>query len=85
VEPDKEVWTERRTALHDAILRDLLDSAANVPNEYHAIIAGGLSGAGKTTVLARYAADDSTQYFKIDPDSIKADMARRGMIPKIEG
>lgn len=85
VEPDKEVWTERRTALHDAILRDLLDSAADVPNEYQAIIAGGLSGAGKTTVLARYAADDSTQYFKIDPDSIKAEMARRGMIPKIEG
>ncbi len=77
------MWSEERKDLHDAIVGDLYQGAADVPNEYRAIVAGGLTGAGKTTVLEKYAA--SERYFTIDPDSIKAELARRDMVPKVEG
>ena len=52
---------------------------------FKAIIAGGLGGAGKTTVLTEHANIDLSQYLMINPDDIKAEMARRGMIPEVKG
>ena len=48
-------------------------------------MAGGLGGAGKTTILTEHADIDLTQYLMINPDNIKEEMARRGMIPDIDG
>ncbi len=56
--------------------------AADVPCERRAIIAGGLSGAGKSTVLDQYAGIDRSQYLTINPDKIKEEMADRGMVPR---
>ena len=50
-----------------------------------AIIAGGLSGAGKSTVLEKYAGIDRSQYLTVNPDKIKEEMAERGMVPMVEG
>ncbi len=50
-----------------------------------AIIAGGLSGAGKSTVLDHYAGIDRSQYLTINPDDIKEKMADRGLIPQVDG
>lgn len=80
-----EVWLEERDRLHDAILEDLYAKAADVPCDFKSIIAGGLGGAGKTTVLTRHAGIDLSQYLMINPDGIKEEMARRGMIPEIDG
>jgi predicted ABC-type ATPase len=85
VDPVREIWSAGRALLHDSIINDVYDQSANVPCEYKAIIAGGLSGAGKTTVLANHPDIDQSQYLSINPDSMKAEMARRGMIPTIEG
>ncbi len=63
----------------------LYDAASGVPNDHKAIIAGGLAGAGKTTVLEKHAGIDRSQYLTINPDDIKAEMAKRGMVPKIDG
>jgi predicted ABC-type ATPase len=56
-----------------------------VPCERQAIVAGGLPGAGKSTILERYAGIDRSQYLTINPDDIKEEMARRGMVPPVNG
>jgi len=48
-------------------------------------MAGGLGGAGKSTVLDRYTDVDRSKYLTINPDGIKEEMAKRGLIPKLEG
>jgi predicted ABC-type ATPase len=80
-----EIWTEERDRLHDSIIEDLYAKAAHVPSDFKAIIAGGLGGAGKTTVLTQYAGIDLSHYLMINPDGMKEEMARRGMIPEIDG
>jgi Zeta toxin len=85
VDPAKEIWSIERTLQHDSLLADMYDRAAGVPCEHKAIIAGGLSGAGKSTVLANHPEIDRSQYLTINPDAIKEEMARRNMIPEVEG
>jgi predicted ABC-type ATPase len=80
-----EVWLEGRDRLHDSIIEDLYAKAAEVPCDFKAIVAGGLGGAGKTTVLTQHANIDLSQYLMINPDEIKEEMARRGIIPEIDG
>ena len=80
-----EVWLEERDRLHDSIIEDLYAKAADVPCDFKAIVAGGLGGAGKTTVLTRHDGIDLSQYLMINPDGMKEEMARRGMIPEVEG
>ncbi len=85
VDPAGEIWSTERTLQHDLLLADLYDRAADVPCEHRAIIAGGLSGAGKTTVLSNHPEIDRSQYLNINPDDIKEEMAHRNMIPEVEG
>lgn len=81
----KEVWSDERDAAHEQIVADLYAAAAGIPCEGKAIIAGGLPGAGKTTVLREHAGIDLSRYFMINPDDIKEQLARRGMVPDIAG
>jgi predicted kinase len=82
---DHEQWSEERTVLHDAIIADIYGAARDVPCERRALLAGGLPGAGKTTVLEDHAGVDRSQYLTINPDDIKEQMAERGMIPEVAG
>jgi predicted kinase len=84
-DPDREQWTESRALIQDAIIADLYGAAREVPCERRAILAGGLPGAGKTTVLEKYAGIDRSRYLMINPDEIKDEMAKRGMVPNVEG
>lgn len=84
-DPDRETWTRERRIGHDAIIADLYEAAREVPCERRAILAGGLPGAGKTTILEHHADLDRSQYLTINPDVIKQEMAKRGMIPEVEG
>ena len=63
----------------------MLAKASHVPNEGKGVIAGGLGGAGKTTVLTKHAGVDTSKYLALNPDEVKEEMARRGMIPHVEG
>lgn len=78
-------WTPERAELHRQIVNDLWRDAANVPNEGKALFSGGLSGAGKTTVLEQYAGVDLERYFVLNVDDIKELMAQRGMVPEVKG
>lgn len=85
VNPDKDIWSDDRIARQDEIVKELYAAAALVPCERRAIIAGGLGGAGKTTVLADHAGVDLSRYFTINPDECKEELARHNMLPEIEG
>jgi hypothetical protein len=79
------MWTIERQLVQRDLVDDLYASAADAPCERRAVMAGGLGGAGKSTVLQRHAGVDRSQYLTINPDDIKEAMARRGLIPEIEG
>ena len=48
-------------------------------------MAGGLGGAGKSTVLDQYARIDRSQYLTINPDEVKEEIAACGLIPEMDG
>jgi len=81
----QEIWSDEREDIHDAIIDDLYAAAATVPRDGEAILAGGLAGSGKTTVLARHAGIDLSRYLMINPDLIKEEMSQRGLVPEVEG
>jgi predicted ABC-type ATPase len=85
IDPKGEIWSSDRTLLHQSLLDKIYSRAADVPCDHEAIIAGGLSGAGKTTVLANHPEIDRSKYLAINPDNLKEEMARCGMIPEVEG
>jgi predicted ABC-type ATPase len=78
------VWSPERNSMHGQIIADAYESWADVPPERHAIVAGGLGGSGKTTVLEKYAGIDLSRYVIVNPDDFKAELARRDMTPKID-
>ncbi|MGH3276673.1 MAG: zeta toxin family protein [Streptosporangiaceae bacterium] len=78
------IWSAERDALHESIVEDALSQANSVPSERQAIIAGGLGGAGKSTVLSGHAGIDLSRYLTINPDDVKVVMARQGLIPVVE-
>lgn len=85
IDVKRRIWTTERAELHSRIVGDLYENAAEVPCDGKAIVAGGLPGAGKTSVLNGVAGIDMSKYLMINPDSIKSEMARRGMIPELKG
>jgi predicted ABC-type ATPase len=81
----QQVWTLERAERHDEIILELYDEAAEVPCEGKVILAGGLPGSGKTTVLTGVAAIDLSGYLMINPDEIKERLAARGLVPEVAG
>ena len=84
-DPKRGIWSRDRRDAHDSIVRDLYEAASDVPCEREAIMAGGLGGAGKSTVLDNHADVDRSRYVRINPDNIKEEMAKRGLVPELEG
>jgi predicted ABC-type ATPase len=83
IDPDKREWSAERNRLQSELVSEMYEQAQEVPCDQRAIIAGGLGGAGKTTVLTEHANIELSNYLVINPDDIKEEMARRGMIPQI--
>jgi len=81
----RRIWATERSELHGEIVKDLYANAEAVPCEGKAILAGGLPGAGKTSALTGVAGIDLSKYLMVNPDDIKEEMARRGMVPEIKG
>jgi predicted ABC-type ATPase len=85
VDDRSQVWSAERTAIHETIIAGFLDRASAAPRDHKAVIAGGLGGAGKSTVLDQHAGIDRSQYLTINPDDIKEDLASRGLLPRVDG
>jgi predicted ABC-type ATPase len=84
-DPDGETWAPERRVVHNTIIAHLYEATGDVPCERRSILAGGLPGAGKTTVLEQHAGIDRTRFLTINPDEIKSEMAKRGMVPEVVG
>jgi predicted kinase len=80
-----EAWVRSRRLAHKTILNDLYQRHSAVPCEHKAIVAGGLGGAGKSTVLEKHASIDRSEYLTINPDDIKEELAARGLVPEVAG
>ena len=78
-------WMTEHQLVHREIIDDLYKASGDVPRDHRAIMAGGLGGAGKSTVLEKHAGIDRSQYLTINPDDIKEAMARYGLIPELDG
>ena len=85
VDEDRKIWTVERNRIQGELVADLYGEAKDVPCSGRAIIAGGLPGSGKSTILSEQAGIDLSKYLTINPDEIKEKMAERGMIPHVEG
>jgi predicted kinase len=81
----RRIWSSDRVALHDEIIQDIYRRSADVPCDGRAILAGGLPGAGKTTVLTSVAKIELAAYLMINPDDMKEAMVHRGMVPQVDG
>jgi predicted ABC-type ATPase len=82
---DRVTWTPERNMIHAKIVADEYAKAAEVPCDRQAIIAGGLGGAGKTTVLGQHAGIDRSKYLTINPDDFKEKLAADGLITAVPG
>lgn len=80
-------WSPKRKAQQRQVVNDLYNQwSAGVPQQGMGMFMGGLGGSGKGTIQRNpSAALDAHNYMTIDPDKIKEEFARRGMIPKIPG
>ncbi len=86
VGPDHQEWSPERIRIHKAILDEKWELAAEIPCDHQAIIAGGLGGSGKSTVLRLHGeAADKPKFLTVDPDKFKQDLAERGLIPEVHG
>ena len=85
VDPDHLRWTRDRRQIHIEITETIYSRAADVPCDHKAIVAGGLGGAGKTTILREQSGVDLSQYLMINPDDIKEEMAKWKLVPEVEG
>lgn len=83
---DGRTWKPARAQQHKDIVDSIWKSEGeNVPRDGHAVMAGGLGGSGKGTTLSNHAGLDTKNYLTIDPDRVKEEMAKRGMVPKVDG
>jgi predicted ABC-type ATPase len=78
------VWDKDRDKLHRQIVEDMYAKAQNVPTDGRGIFTGGPTGAGKSSALKKLGVKPG-EYFTVDPDAVKEEMARRGMVPDIPG
>jgi len=76
-------WTPDRDRMHRELAAEIYAAAANVPNDRKAVIAGGLGGAGKSTVLKGHAGVDTSQFLTLNPDDVKTTLADRGLVPEV--
>jgi predicted ABC-type ATPase len=85
VDADRMAWTEERAKIHKEIIDDILKANMSVPKDRKAVMAGGLGGAGKTTVLTKFAGIDTSQYVTLNPDEIKEELVKRNLGPETPG
>jgi Zeta toxin len=74
------IWTAGRNQELGELIAEVFRTAGPVPQEYRAIVVGGLPGADKAAALAQHGADRS-QFLAISVGDVLTRMAARGLIP----
>ena len=78
------IWTGERNRQQGRLVAGLYRSAAGVPCERSAVIAGGLPGADKDAALDRCGVDRS-RYLTVSIDAVLDQMAGAALIPESDG
>jgi hypothetical protein len=80
------VWQPQRAEVHRQLVDDIYNrQAATAKSTGDALIMGGLGGAGKSTVLKNHLGLNQADWVTINPDDVKEEMARRGLVPQVPG
>jgi predicted ABC-type ATPase len=80
------VWQPERAKMHEQIANDIYGrQATTAKSTGDAMILGGLGGAGKSTVLKNNLGADMKDWVVVNPDDVKEEMIRHGMIPDVPG
>lgn len=79
------MYTKEREKQQEELLVEVFESKENVPNEAKTILACGMAGAGKSSMLRVFSIAHVDDYVSINPDDFKEEMAKKGMIPKVPG
>lgn len=79
-----QIWTPERASAHSEMVQDILKRSETVPSEGRAVLLAGL-GTGKAAALAKAGAIDPARHALVSTEHIKGEMARRGMIPEVDG
>ena len=84
---DKEynLWSTERRKLHDKIIDKLVDKYKDVPTDGKVVFSGGITGAGKTTVLTEKLGLTSNDYATVSSDDFKELLAEEGAVPEVDG
>jgi predicted kinase len=78
------IWTPERNKVQGLLVAEMYGCASGVPRERSAVLAGGLPGADKASVLALSGIDRSW-YLTVSVDRILVEMAARDLIPRVPG
>lgn len=83
----EKVWSPERSAMHKAIVQDLLAEARErgVGRNRRAVMSGGLGGSGKTTTLNSGSGINPNEFIELNPDAMKEELVKRGMAPDVPG
>ena len=84
-------WEPARLEAIRSIVNDYYEEhGADVPNEFDALLMGGLPGAGKGYALSDLSGlelgyHENENYLVINPDTFKALLVKNGLAPEVEG
>src|SRR5260370_26601806 len=84
---DHGVWRPERADVHESIVAEMYEAAAQVPRDSRAVIASGpwLPDASALTLNHLREDPGGAAYLVIEPDAVEQVMVRRGLIPGVEG
>ncbi len=78
-------YPAERAALHKEIVDELLKEYEHIPSDGKVLFVGGITGAGKSTVIREEKELGGENYAPVNPDIIKEKMIEKDMHPKIPG
>lgn len=78
------IWTAARNMDQGALIASMYEQARSVPCDRKAVMVGGLPGADTASALTQ-AGIVASRYLTISIDAILAEMAGRGLIPRVDG
>lgn len=81
------VWNRERQKMQQEVVNNVLREQvkAGAKAQRKALFLGGLPGAGKTRSLDKIDGLNESDYVTINPDIFKAELAKRGLVPKVAG
>jgi predicted ABC-type ATPase len=76
----KIIWEQDRLVKQEQMLGNIIKNLSDVPTNYECVFSAGLSGSGKSSILRAYSEEVGVKYAVVNPDNIKEEMCKEGLI-----